>query len=729
MQSIERDFPIEPLSQLAKLESWRKEINRPTYYVHKWWARRLGSVFRAILLGALLDESEDIWQQFYCPHNFENKIILDPFMGGGTTLGEAVKLGCRVIGNDINPVSWYLVHSALQRVNPTVLKRAFRRLEQEVEPKIRKYYRSTWNGEPADVLYAFWVKLIRCPGCQGVSRLFPNWIFSSDAYPKRKPKAQTLCPACGHIHVIHYQAQTATCPNCRYVYNPQTGPARRTTFICESCGQEHPIAETYRLSDGPPEHQLYALMLLLPGGRKVYKQPDTSDLALYAQAVTDWEQARQQGALYPGEKIPPGVNTDQARGYNYHYWHQMFNPRQLLCLSTLLKGILTESDQAVKEQFLLLFSGILEFNNMFCSFKGEGTGAVRPLFSHHILKPERTPLENNPWGTSKNSGSFATLFERRLLAAQKYANEPFELALTSQNGHAAGQKVYHINHPISVQPGKAFTDLAAGRAEALILSGDSASLPLPDGCVDAVITDPPYFDNVHYSELADFFYVWLKLALGDQVSYFSAASTRHPAEVQDTNAKSFEQGLAAVFAECRRVLKPEGLVIFTFQHAREEAWLALIGALARAGLQLTAAYPIKAEMAVATPKSQAKEPINIDIIFVCRPAGAAIRLVSETSVDQILAKTRQLATRLSAAGIKLSKGDLFVITMSQFVVAYVPADSKGISNTLLDEQMAILGELQSALAHFSVDDLVMEKEPSQMRQLRLLEEVPPYTAS
>jgi putative DNA methylase len=714
-QSIEANFPIEPLSHLAQLESWRKEVSRPTYYVHKWWARRLGSVFRAILLGTLLDESEDVWSHFYRSHEFSDRIILDPFMGGGTTLGEAVKLGCRVVGSDINPVSWYLVRSSLQRVNKITLDNAFRRLEKEVAPCIQQYYRSTWAGQPAEVLYAFWVKTIQCPGCQTTSRLFPNWIFAKNAYPKRKPEAQTLCPACGSIYTIHYQTKSATCPTCGHNHNPQTGPARRTTFVCESCQREYPIAETYRLAEDPPGHQLYALLLLLPDGRKVYKQPDAADIALYQQAVTNWEEARSQGALFPQQEISSGINTNQMRGYNYHYWYQMFNPRQLLCLSFLLEGILREPDQAVKEQLLLLFSGTLEFNNMFCSYKGEGTGAVRPLFSHHILKPERMPLENNLWGTSKSSGAFSTLFKRRLLTAQEYATDPFELKVVNGNGQATGKKIYRINQPISVRLGNNFDDLVTGKANAFIHCGDSASLPLPDNSIDAIVTDPPYFDNVHYSELADFFYVWLKLA-SDRT--FIAESTRHMGEVQDTDAQAFENGLTAVFEECHRVLKPDGLMVFTFQHAREEAWLALIRALERAQFKVIAAHPVKAEMAVATPKSQAKEPINLDIVFVCRLSSALSSKDNGISTDIILRNVRESVLRLHAADLSLSRGDLFVIAMSYFVLQCTECDSS-------DKRFASLSELRLALEQLSTEDLMVEQPV--VRQPRLLDESSAYT--
>src|SRR5438477_7093798 len=100
------DFPIAFLSRLAERESWRKEIHRPVYHVHKWWATRLGSVFRSIILGGLKGEGADLLSCFYQSNDYGNTVVLDPFMGSGTTLGEALKLGCRVVGCDINPVSY-----------------------------------------------------------------------------------------------------------------------------------------------------------------------------------------------------------------------------------------------------------------------------------------------------------------------------------------------------------------------------------------------------------------------------------------------------------------------------------------------------------------------------------------------------------------------------------------------------------------------------------------------
>src|ERR1700674_479904 len=91
---IETDaFPFEFLSQLGERESWRKEVHRPIYHVHKWWAKRLGSVFRGILLGCRLGEEENLLSAFYRAHSFAGVTVFEPFMGSGTTVGEGHKLG------------------------------------------------------------------------------------------------------------------------------------------------------------------------------------------------------------------------------------------------------------------------------------------------------------------------------------------------------------------------------------------------------------------------------------------------------------------------------------------------------------------------------------------------------------------------------------------------------------------------------------------------------------
>ena len=249
--------------------------------------------------------------------------------------------------------------------------------------------------------------------------------------------------------------------------------------------------------------------MLRPDGTKKYLPTTDEDLALYAQAK---KALKRRNNAYPLVAIEPGYNTNQALGYNYRHWHEMFNARQLLCLSILAKRISRIPDPTLRELFTCLLSGTLEFNNMFASYKGEGTGAVRHMFAHHVLKPERVPLEANLWGTPKSSGSFSTMFEGRIRRALDYADKPFEIR-PGRNGRKANEKVYGLSEKIGFPIADNYDEFAQG--ERVYLScADSSATDLPDASVDAVLTDPPFFDNVHYSQLADFFHVWQRHILG-----------------------------------------------------------------------------------------------------------------------------------------------------------------------------------------------------------------------
>ena len=169
-KAIEVGFPVEQISKLAERESYRKEIFRPLYHIHKWWANRLGSVFRGIVLGAVSGSKFDIWKEYYKKHDLQDICVLDPFMGSSTTLGEAAKLGAKPIGCDINPISTFAVRQALTTVDIDELVSTFHKLEKEVKPEIERYY-TTLDREtnhPIPVLYYFWVKLVETPSGETV---------------------------------------------------------------------------------------------------------------------------------------------------------------------------------------------------------------------------------------------------------------------------------------------------------------------------------------------------------------------------------------------------------------------------------------------------------------------------------------------------------------------------------------------------------------------------------
>jgi putative DNA methylase len=653
-------FPFEALSDVAEVESWRKEINRPTTHIHKWWAQRLGTVFRALTIGAFAPSGADVFDLFYKPIRI-SATIFDPFMGSGTTLAESVKLGAKAIGRDINSVAHFLVKCALSVHDRKSILETFRAIERDVADEISRYYRATLpNGAEADVLYTFWVKTVDCPSCKMSVDLFTSQIFARHAYPKKVPQAQAVCPHCDGINEVHVEARNAQCMCCAKSFDPNAGPAKGQSATCPVCNHTFPIAKTIRASGKPPAHRMYAKLVLLPDGKKTYQAIVDEDRKLFAKA--ECELALRTNP-YPIVAIEPGYNTNQALGYNYRHWHEMFNARQLLCLSMLADRIREIREPVLRDLFTCLFSGALEFNNMFASYKGEGTGAVRHMFAHQIMKPERVPLEAHVWGTAKSSGSFSTMFEGRIRRALDYADDPFELRL---NKGGKTEKVRGLSEKIGTPVAKTYRAFANG-FRVYLSCGDSGSTDLPDCSVDAVLTDPPFFDNVHYSQLADFFHVWQRHILGTD-GVRAADTTRSAREVQNADAGEFTERLAAVWREAHRVLKDDGLLVFTYHHSRPEGWRCVLHALLEASFGISAVHPIKAEMSVAMPKLQAKEPIDLDIIMVCRKRsqlethcwnGDLLGTVAPPALAQ--------ADRLRVSGRRLSRNDVRIIVMAQLL--------------------------------------------------------------
>jgi putative DNA methylase len=695
---IARDeFPFEFISQVAERESWRKEVYRPIYHMHKWWAKRLGSVFRGILFGCLLPDRASLEEEFYRKQNFSGVTVFDPFMGSGTTIGEAHKLGCTALGRDINPIACEAVRVALGKLDRHDLLHAFSQLKESVGPRIQDLYRSSdqsgQNGRMGDVLYYFWVKQVTSPCCSAEVDLFSSRIIARNAYPDRKPEVQVCCPGCGNLFPALNSDVQVQCGLCRLKFVPQAGNATGAKAVCSRCAKSFSIAEAVRATGRPPGHRLYGKLLLTPTGEKKYLSASAEDLTAYRDCTIRLKQELDDRTIeLPVAELADGFNTRQAIGYNYRCWRDFFNDRQLLALGWLQRAIAGLKDEASRDALFLLFSGTLEFNNLFASYKGEGTGAVRHMFSHHILKPERMPIEANVWGTPKSSGSFSTLFETRLLRALDYRIAPFE---ARSNAHGSG-KAHHSSLSFSGEVSGHWPDDGRFEPRGIYLScGSSDQTALPDQSVDLVVTDPPFFDNVHYSELADFFHAWQKnFPRGFLVD---AATTRHQREVQDRDAERFADKLMAVLSECKRVLKDDGLLVFSYHHSRSEGWTSLAKAVFGAGFSVLNVHPVKAELSVAAPKSQAKEPIQLDMIFVCQKREKDSRSVPtpDQAASIAVVKSRRKLSRLMAVGFKLSRNDRLATFFSQFLSALgpVPAD---VAAGVLGEQRQQLEELSES---------------------------------
>jgi len=457
-------------------------------------------------------------------------------------------------------------------------------------------------------------------------------------------------------------------------------------------------------------------MILTSDGQKRYEALNDFDRDLECQVAKEYTDIAR---TLPKVAIEPGYNTNQMLRHNYRFWDELFSDRQVVCISHMAETIRAIEDQDLKLLFACLFSGVLEFNNLFTSFKGEGTGAVRHMFAHHVLKPEMMPLEANFWGTSKSSGAFSSLFRSRVERALAYKADPTELHINSSRATTIGG----INHPLEMHVAHGLADFVSQPGSVYLSYGDSGCVDLPDKSVDLVVTDPPFFDNVHYSQLADFFYYWLK-----QVLDLSATNTtRSESEVQDTDPNRFTAKLTSVFAECARVLRDKGLFVFTYHHSRHEGWTAVHQAIRHAGFFCAQAYPIKAEMSVSVPLQQSKSPIHLDLILVCRrDAFTAAGELGKSTIHSALTVAETQISALTRAGIKVSLGDAKVVIMGRLLCEVHKLRNLDLEAKLLAEVEKDIDSYVSQVIRANGEVLYEEAEP---KHLILLEKMGEYLAS
>ncbi|ARF75132.1 SAM-dependent methyltransferase [Kitasatospora albolonga] len=633
------------LSGVGTKESWRKEVHRPATSTHKWWAKRLGTVFRGIITSAATPAGADAAGAYGSSLDLEGAVVLDPFSGSGVTGVEALKAGAKAVCFDINPVATLVQRQAIQPWDLGSLEAAYKEVESACRSEVDRLHCAE---DGRTVLYYFWVAALGCPECSRKVHLFDSPVFSKNAYPKRVPKAQIVCPECLSVKESRYDFVAETCSNGHTI--SQRGAVRGQSA---TCGNGHSFKVLGALNGSPPVYEMYAKLVANSDGSKSYEAITDWDRALYDECVAMLAELS-QSAVLPSSRLAPGNNTDQALKWNFREWRDFFNARQLISLSLIATAIRDLTGSAPEREALCaLFSGTLEFNNLFTSFKGEGTGAVRHMFSHHVLKPERTPLEAHPWGTSQSSGAFSTLFKSRLRRAHEYKRKPVDLV----DRGAGIERISGVSKPVGTSIADSWEAFVSSEGQAAyVATRNSAHMDIPDGSVDLIITDPPYMDNVHYAELADFFHAWLQ-HMQPYVGYSDATTTRRVGEVQHADPVEFRKAIEAVWTESARVLKPGGLLAFTFHQARISGWVQVVESLRCSGWVVMAVQPVKGEMTTSVVKAGSREPSNLDSVVVCRRAVDGATNPHSSAEEALAAVIREL-TDLRDAQVDIGAGDI-----------------------------------------------------------------------
>jgi len=583
---IDEHFDVGFADLLATKESYNKHLYRPNTYLHKWWARRCGTTFRLILKHLVTDPAR---RDYYAPGGLEGKIVLDPMMGGGTTLHEAIRLGANVIGVDIDPIPVLQARASLTDVPLARLEEAFDSFYETLRRELAGLYRTACPqcGTSTELRFTLYGAVRRC-NCGPA-------LFVDSLDLRHNPDGSVI-RLCARCHAVRQRDGPCGCAESDDVFPIVTKGTRR----CPRCGEAYreetdaPFYARYRPVAVVGECPQHGLFFAIPG----------QDLG----PVADF-------AVVPGPKSKDLVR----RGVRSYL--DLFSSRQLLYLARAI-DLLPSYEPIERLNLALLVSTSLEFNSMLCGYKGSDArrpGAIRHTFSHHAYSFPHTALENNPLYPARASGTLQSLFYRRIVRARRWARQPEERRIS--RGKARKVVVYsEVDLGREVSSAR---ELADGDHRFLLIQGSSASLDLEPQSVDYVVTDPPYFDSVQYGDLAAFFRVWLRRMVPEDADW-EYDLERAAVDQQANGDGQYARVLGDILTECHRMLKREsGRLIFTFHHWNPKGWAALTVALKRARFRLVSYYVVHAENPASVHIKNLRS-LKHDAILVLAPIEAGV---------------------------------------------------------------------------------------------------------
>lgn len=729
---IEDWLPIAALGEESVRERRSMTALPPTYYLHVWWARRPLVASRAAILASLLpaDADRDRFMHMLGIHGdpvasrrridaarrkgerfegeaysyprafthvpndddrrwarseqdrlgLEEIAVLDPTAGGGSVPFESIRLGLRTFGNDLNPVASIIERATIEFPlgHGLAVQREFERIAAEFVARREKRLQSFFPPEPegnAIPTNFIWARTIRCPHCEGLIPLSPNWRLAPDGTGVRLAPYGGSGPGDRSRHVrfqivVKAKDQSAgtvsggdaTCPfdDCRRLISG-----------------DHIKAEAQA---GRMGEQLYAVVFkrrietrTKTGKRgkdkweRGYRAPRPEDdvseqiAAALAEKLPEWEALDMVPTDEYGDMF-----CDRSKVYGVRYWRDVFSPRQLVGHATaveLFRQLIDEARAAghwselTAAAFCYLsfsFDKLRDYNSRMARWHVNREVMVNTFdrhdFSFKWSYAEMAPLIvglGYDWAIEQTAKCIGELVA--LVRPDAKAGDPLQRGFEFD-----GSARSLVPPPITLT----------------CKSGDSLD-HIADASIDAVVMDPPYYDNVMYAELSDFFYVWLRRTAGyvypdlfrRPLTDKENEAVANPARFKGLAGKSggakvlagreYRHRMAAIFAEMRRVLKPDGVMTLMFTHKATGAWDALTTGLMEAGFAITASWPINTE-AEGSLHIKDKSAANSTVFLVCRPraSGGDDARYWEDVEPTVRQAVRQRIAQFQQAGIR-----------------------------------------------------------------------------
>lgn len=504
--------------------------------------------------------------------------------------------------------------------------------------------------------------------------------------------------------------ENVTCPETNLTFSTgKTGGTvpKSSSYSCGACGTVQDILTTVKSTKKSAPMAAYAIQGYSseaakkgdPYNGRFFAKYDITLARQHNAAIAEWEQRRDTdlAQYWPKEKLYEYERGNASMLFNqpqhgFTHWWMMFNPRQLLVHTQLLKSISTVGnyDWNVREYVLGAFQNYLR-NQSMLSFWHITKDHFAPALSNNNYHPKNTVVEvgvfcevgYGPWNSAVGP----------IVEGAEWAAEPWELVSMeelSRTHHSLSEK--SLSKSEKVRPG----DPVSGGH---LTQGSSTDLySIEDASMDLVITDPPFGALIHYSDLSDFFYVWLRLVLKDKYpNAFGSVHTQKSIEVvankalEPTDPDGFYQRLLTqCWAEAHRIIKPGGMLAFTFHHNDDEPWVAVLESLFDAGFYLEATYPIRSDETKgdgAKPGTFGSQQIEYDIIHVCRKRTEEPKAVSWGRMRrEVMTDVRQLQSMLeNHAKAGLPAADIQVIRRGKALEYF----SRHYGKVFVDEGRAI----------------------------------------